>query len=50
MIGKKEGPFEVTFSGKNMQSLKLRHYWGKIAFTAPNKYKELESKYPLSEN
>lgn len=49
VIGKKEGPFEVTFSGKNMQPLKLRHYWGRIAFAQPNKYKELESKYPFSE-
>jgi hypothetical protein len=49
VIGKKEGPFEVTFSGKNMEPLKLRHYWGRIAFTQPNKYKELESKYSFSE-
>lgn len=45
VIGKKEGPFEVTFSGKTTtEPLKIRHYWGKIAFCPLNKYKELESR------
>ena len=47
IIGQNEGPFEVTFSGENMNPLKIRHYWGKIAFTPPKKYTALKSKYKL---
>jgi len=49
VIGKTVGPFEVTFCGENMQPLKMRHYWGKIAFCKPNEYKTLKNKYQLPE-
>lgn len=49
VIGKTEGPFEVTFSGENMKPLKIRHYWGKVAFSQPNEYKTLKNKLPFPE-
>lgn len=49
VIGKIEGPFEVTFSGDNMKPLIMRHYWGKVAFSQPNNYKTLRNKLPFPE-
>lgn len=49
VVGKTEGSFKLTFSGKNIKPLKLQHYWGKIAFDGPNKYKKLKEKYPFPE-
>lgn len=49
VIGKIEGPFEVTFSGKGMEPMKILHYWGNVAFTQPNKYKTLKNKLPFPE-
>lgn len=49
VIGKTEGPFEVTFLGENMKPMKMRHYWGKVAFTKPNEYKTLKNKLPFPE-
>ncbi len=48
VIGKTEGPFELVFTGKDMKPLKMRHYWGEIAFYKPNSYKELRNKYKFT--
>lgn len=49
VIGKTEGPFEVTFLAEDMKPMKMRHYWGKVAFSQPNKYKTLKNKLPFPE-
>lgn len=49
VIGKTEGPFEVTFLAEDMKPMKMRHYWGKVAFSPPNKYKTLKNKLPFPE-
>lgn len=46
---KAEGPFEVTFFGENMKPLKIQHYWGKVAFSKPNKYQALKNKLRFPE-
>jgi hypothetical protein len=47
VIGKTEGPFELTFKVENAKPIKLKHYWGKIAFREPSEYRKLKEKYPL---
>lgn len=44
VIGKTEGPFEMIVSGEDMKTMNMRHYWGKVAFYPPNKYKTLKNK------
>lgn len=44
VVGKKEGPFKLTISNDNC-NLTLQHYWGAIAFTPPDKYSQLKSKF-----
>lgn len=45
VIGQIEGPFEITLSSANMEPMKIRHLWGKIAFRNPGEFKELLGKY-----
>lgn len=46
VVGKAQGPFEITVQDKNMKPLVLQHYWGKIAFTPTDQYQKVYEKYP----
>ena len=48
VIGEREGPFSITFRTEKMAPLILNHYWGRIAFSTPKKYRALADKFPKS--
>jgi hypothetical protein len=45
VIGKNAGPFAIKLSNENT-TLRIQHYWGKIAFTCPLEYPNLKDKFP----
>ena len=47
VIGKTEGAFELTFEVENTKPIKLKHYWGKIAFRIPSEYQKLNNSQQL---